>query len=154
MSTEDYERFAALLGVARAAKALRSWDAIGALTSGDMPHAEDAQNDLRRLDDALDDAMRRGALGPAVQSAPAPPAPAREGVWLTAFGAAVALQVSRECNRGLNAVEAFDPAAGGTLRVEGVADHASAVAEMAVRAFLEWALPDLAEKGCMDGAER
>lgn len=66
---------------------------------------------------------------------PALPAPVRD-VWLAAFGAAVAWQVSRECNRGLNAVEAFDPKAGGTLSVEGVADHARAVAEVAVVASL------------------
>lgn len=84
-----------------------------------------------RLDEALSDAVRQGALAPAEDSAPAP-----QEVWLAAFGAAVAWQVSRECNRGVNVVEAFDPAAGGTLSVEGVADHASAVAEMAVKAFL------------------
>ena len=43
----------ALLRVSRAAKAFRDWDAIGALLSGDEPHAEDAQNDLRELDAAL-----------------------------------------------------------------------------------------------------
>lgn len=42
----------ALLRVSRAAKAFRDWDAIGALLSGDEPHAEDAQNDLRELDGA------------------------------------------------------------------------------------------------------
>lgn len=46
-------RDAALLRVARAAKAFRDWDAVGALVSGDEPHAEDAQNDLRELDAAL-----------------------------------------------------------------------------------------------------
>lgn len=56
-------------------------------------------------------------------------------VWLIAFGAAVAWQVSRECNRGLNAVEAFDRAAGGRLSIEDVASHASEVAHTAVRSL-------------------
>ena len=138
MSTEDNARLTALHRVAWAAKELRSWDALGALTSGDMPHAEDAQEDLRRLDDALAFAVRARAIQPEAQDAPAAPAlpaPARE-VWLAAFGAAVAWQVSRECNRGLNGVEAFDPKAGGTLTVEDVADHASAVADVAIKACM------------------
>lgn len=57
-------RLDALLRIARAAKELRSWDAIGALTSGDMPHAVDAQKDLRELDDALSAALSIGALAP------------------------------------------------------------------------------------------
>lgn len=60
---------------------------------------------------------------------------AEQDVWRAAFGAAVAWQVARECNRGLNAVEAFDRKAGGTLSLIGVADHANAVAEVAVQAF-------------------
>ena len=52
-----------LLRVSRAAKAVRDWDAIGALLSGDEPHAEDAQNDLRELDDALRRAVLSTPLG-------------------------------------------------------------------------------------------
>ena len=52
-----------LLRVSRAAKAFRDWDAIGALLSGDEPHAEDAQNDLRELDDALRRAVLATSLG-------------------------------------------------------------------------------------------
>lgn len=57
-------RMPVLLRVALAAKEFRRWDAIGALTSGDRPHADDAQDNLRELDDALDAALRAGALAP------------------------------------------------------------------------------------------
>jgi hypothetical protein len=51
---QAWPRVAALMRIARAAKAFRDWDAVGALVLGDEPHAEDAQNDLRELDAALD----------------------------------------------------------------------------------------------------
>ncbi len=47
------QRVRELERIAKAAKAFRDWDAVGALLSGDQPHAEDAQNDLRELDAAL-----------------------------------------------------------------------------------------------------
>lgn len=125
----DSARAFLVMRVALAAKALRAWDAIGALTSGNYQDARHAQMDINKLDDAL-------AIRPESQAAPDHPV-AERAIWLAAFGASVALQVSRECNRGLNAVEAFDREAGGTLTVEGVADHASCVADVAVQASLK-----------------
>ena len=60
---EKLDGYRELLRVSRAAKAFRDWDAIGALLSGDEPHAEDAQNDLRELDDALRRAVLSTPLG-------------------------------------------------------------------------------------------
>lgn len=135
-SISDSARAFLVMRVALAAKELRAWDAIGALTSGNDQDARDAQIDINKLDDALADAVRAGAIRPESQAAPDHPVSERE-IWLAAFGASVAWQVSRECNRGLNAVEAFDREAGGTLTVEGVADHARCVADVAVQASLK-----------------
>lgn len=59
-------RLAALLRIARAAQEFRRWDAVGALTHGELggPDTEDAEKDLAALDGALSAALSLGALAP------------------------------------------------------------------------------------------